>query len=41
MGSERASESKVAELQNLVDMLEAGLSDLPGRVCWDVSEALL
>jgi hypothetical protein len=41
MGSERASESQVAELQNLFDMLEAGLSGLPGRVCWDESEASL
>ena len=39
MGSERASESQVAELQHLFDMLQESLSRLPGRVCWDVSEA--
>jgi hypothetical protein len=39
--SERASERRVAELQNLFDMMEVGLSGLPGRVCWGVSEASL
>ena len=38
---ERISDGQVAELQDLFGMLEAGLSGLPERVCWGVSEASL